>query len=219
MIKFDPLGWIEHIVPMPWLHRIIRAAMVSVVLVFLVLRIRQYHDFFSKPLWLAETLLFVVLLIAFTVRRDPVNRSQGFREIIIPLVGSLLPFLMLLTRPNPWIAGNANRLVAVFLCMTISTGITAWSMWVLRHSFSITVEARSLVTRGPFRWVRHPVYLGEVLSAAAVVVWRWSWMNFAVLMLFVIIQLLRSWWEESKLMMAFPDYRFFASRSWWFWQR
>jgi protein-S-isoprenylcysteine O-methyltransferase Ste14 len=217
MKKFDPLGWIENIVPMPWLHRIIRATMVAIVLVFLVLRIRQYHNFFWKTLWLAETLLFVVLLIAFLVRRDPVDRSRGIREILIPLIGSALPFLLLLTRPNAWITENINRLAAIFLCMTMSTGFTAWAMWVLRHSFSITVEARSLVTRGPFQWVRHPVYLGEMLSATAVVVWRWSWMNTGILLLFGIIQLLRSRWEESKLMKVFPDYRVFAAKSRWFW--
>jgi len=59
----------------------------AVVLGFLVVRIRQYHDYAFKPLWLAEALLFAVLGIAFMVRSDHVDRSSGVVEIIVPAEG------------------------------------------------------------------------------------------------------------------------------------
>jgi protein-S-isoprenylcysteine O-methyltransferase Ste14 len=214
----DPLGWFARIVPMQLLHRIIRGFMIAVLLVFLFLRIRHYHTFFWKPLWLAETLLFVVLIIAFTIRQDPVDRSRGIKEIVVPLIGSALPFVLLRTEPSFRIAGNRGVLTAIFVWMTFATGLTTWGMWTLRRSFSITVEARELVIIGPYRWVRHPVYLGEMLSAAAVLVWRWSLLNLAVFALFTAIQLLRSRWEETKLLNSFPAYRKFAARSRWFWR-
>jgi protein-S-isoprenylcysteine O-methyltransferase Ste14 len=218
MIKFDPIGWFEPIVPLPWLHRIIRLAALAIVSGFLVVRIGQYHYYFWKPLWAAETLLFTVVVIAFIVRSNPVDRSQGVKEIIVPLIGSALPFALLKTHPTPWIAGDMSRLTAVFLWMTLATFLTIWSMWTLRRSFSITIEARGLVTRGPYRWVRHPVYLGEILAATSVVVWRWSWLNLTILTLFVSIQMLRARWEESKLTKAFLNYRERLTRSWWFWK-
>jgi protein-S-isoprenylcysteine O-methyltransferase Ste14 len=218
MIRFDPLGWFEHVIPMAWLHRIIRACALVIVLWFFVIRIGQYRYFFFKPLWAAETLLFAVVAIAFIVRSNPVDRSQGAKEIIVPLIGSALPFGLLFTYPTPWIVSNTGYLMAVFLCMTLSTGFTVWGMWTLRHSFSITVEARELVAHGPYRLVRHPIYLGEIMSAVSVVVWRYSWLNLFILTLFVIVQLLRSYWEESKLGKIFPDYsECFAGRL-WFWK-
>jgi len=218
MIRFDPIGWFERIIPSEWMHRIIRLSAFVIILYFLIIRIGQYHNYFFKPLWLVETLLFTVLVIAFIVRSNPVDRSQGIREIIIPLIGSFLPFCLLKTHPSTLIAGDAGLLTAVFLWMTLATSLTTWGMWTLRHSFSITVEARGLVTRGPYRWVRHPVYLGEILAATSVVVWRWSWINLAILLLFVIIQLLRSRLEESKLEKVFPVYRDILSKSRWFWK-
>jgi protein-S-isoprenylcysteine O-methyltransferase Ste14 len=215
MKTFDPFGWLEQVMPAQWLHRIVRAAALVVVLSFFVMRLGQYHDYFFKPLWLAETLLFGVLAIAFAVRRDPVDRSRGVQEIIIPLIGSVLPFGFLFTQPSAWLIGNTGWLTALFCWMTVATGFTAWGMWSLRYSFSITVEARELVNSGPYRWVRHPVYLGEVLAAAAVVVWRWSILNLFLFVLFVIIQLLRARWEEEKLLRVFPEYRRFAGESWW----
>lgn len=218
MNSFDPFGWMEQLVPAQWLHRIIRAAMVGVMLCFLIVRIGQYHAFFFKPLWLAETLLFMVLAIAFAVRRDPVDRSRGVAEIIVPLVGSVLPFGLLTTSPSIWMWGNSTLLIMIFLWMTIATLFTTWSMWILRRSFSITVEARALVTAGPYRWVRHPVYIGEVMAVFAVMVWRMSILNITIFTLFVSIQGLRAYWEEQKLLRTLPDYRNFADRSWWFWK-
>jgi protein-S-isoprenylcysteine O-methyltransferase Ste14 len=217
MIKFDPFGWFGHIVPSAWLYRIINACLFTVVLGFLVVRIGQYRSFFFKPLWATETILFDVLAFAFIIRSNPVARSQGIREIIVPLTGSILPFGLLLSHPSPWIAGNRDLLTAVVIWMTLSTGFTVWGMWTLRHSFSITVEARELVSTGPYRWVRHPIYTGEILSAFSVAFLRFSWFNIFILAVFVIIQLSRSYWEESKLKKVFPDYRNSTGRSPWFW--
>jgi protein-S-isoprenylcysteine O-methyltransferase Ste14 len=215
MNKFDPFGWLGQVVPVKWLHRIIRTGVLLVILIFLVMRIRQYDQFLFKPLWAAETLLYIIVAIAFAVRSDPVDRSRGVAEIIVPLIGSVLPFALLTKAPGAWILGKPFLLKVVFCWMAIAEGFTAWSIWSLRRSFSITVEARAVVTHGPYRWVRHPVYLGEILAAAAVVAWRWSLLNIAIFILFVIIQLLRARWEESKLRRTFPEYTTFSARSKW----
>jgi len=218
MSRFDPLGWLENIVPIAWLHRIIRLCAFMIFVGFFIVRIGQYRYFFFKPLWAAETLLFAVLAIAFLVRSNPVDRSRGINEIIVPLIGSILPFGLLLTYPSPWIVCNKGFLTAIFLWMSLATGLTVWGMWTLRRSFSITVEARCLVTRGPYRLVRHPIYLGEILAAVSVFVLRYSWLNAFILTLFVLIQLSRSYLEENKLKRIFPEYNDNLGRSLWFWK-
>jgi protein-S-isoprenylcysteine O-methyltransferase Ste14 len=217
MISFDPIGWFEKIIPQHCLHRIIRLGALAVILYFIALRVSQYIYYFWKPLWAAETLIFIVVFIAFIIRINPVDHSRGIREIVIPLIGSVLPFGLLNTYPTPWIIADLNRLTAVFIWMSVATFFTAWGMWTLRRSFSITVEARSLVTKGPYRLVRHPVYLGEILAAVSIVVWRWSWINVVILSLFILIQMMRARWEELKLLRTFPEYKEVMAKSLWFW--
>ena len=216
-LRFDPFAWLTCILPEPALHRFIRGGMIVTLALFLATRIREYPLFFLKSLWLAETTLFVVLMAAFILRSPPRERSRGVREIVIPLVSSLLPFMLLLSPPAPSIVANHSLLSGISWWMTAATCLTVWGIWTLRRSFSITVEARSLVTGGPYRFVRHPVYLGEILAAAGVTLLRFSLLNAAILPLFVSLQLLRSHWEESKLTRNFPEYRSFAARSPWFW--
>jgi protein-S-isoprenylcysteine O-methyltransferase Ste14 len=213
--RFDPFGWLEKWIPTRYLHRSIQLGVIAILIVFLKDRIGQYNDFLVKPLWVVETLIFVAFLVSYAIRIDPLERSRGFREIVVPLIGGALPFALLLTAPNQWIAGSSYRLHAVFYWMTAASSLTLWGLWTLRRSFSITVEARALVTGGPYRWVRHPIYLGEMLAAAGVLIWRFSLPNLAILIIFVQVQILRARWEESKLMKIFPEYKDYAAQSWW----
>ncbi len=218
MMVFDPFGWAARSFPEKWLHRLIRAVAIAVFGVFLARRIGQYDDFLLKPLWVVETLVYLVLASAFLLRLDPVDRARGMRDIVVPLAGGLLPFALLFVPPNPAVAADPILLHGVFWWMTAATALTIWGIWTLRSSFSITVEARALVTAGPYRWLRHPVYAGELLAAAAVMVRRFSLSNLALFVLFVAVQLWRSRWEEQKLSRVFPAYRDWARTRLWFWR-
>ena len=219
MSPFDPFGWLARFIPERRLHLLLRAGGVILFAAFLILRLRQYRGFLLKPLWAAETAIFAGLLLAYLIRSEPRERSRGVKEILLPLAVAALPFALLATSPSPAVTARRPLLLAVFWAMTLSSALTAWGIWTLRRSFSITVEARDLVTEGPYRWVRHPVYLGEVLSAAIVTAWRPSLANGVLLVLFAGLQLYRSRLEERKLALAFPEaYPAWAHRTWWLWR-
>jgi protein-S-isoprenylcysteine O-methyltransferase Ste14 len=217
-MTFDPFGRAERYLSATALHRLVRGFMVLLLGAFLVHRLTQYRLFAVRALWLAETLLFVVLIAAYLFRTAPIDRSRGVREIVVPLAGSALPFLLLISPTHPAVTANRPLLYALLWGMTVATGLTVWGMWSLRRSFSITVEARQLVTGGPYRIVRHPIYTGEILAAAAVAAIRLSSANLLLLLTFIVLQLWRTRLEETKLTLAFPDYREFARRSRWFWR-
>jgi protein-S-isoprenylcysteine O-methyltransferase Ste14 len=203
---FDPFGWLEKWIPGHLLHFLIRLGVIAIAIVFLIHRIAQYHNFLVKPLWAVETFIFFAILISYAIRTEPRERSSGIKEILIPLIGAVTPFALLLTPPSPWTYHNIYGLYAVFYWMTATTALTLWGIWTLRRSFSITVEVRTLVTNGPYRWLRHPIYLGETLTAVGVLVWRFSLQSLAIFLTFVIIQILRARWEEDKLKKHFSNY-------------
>ena len=99
--------------------------------------------------------------------------------------------------------------------MTVTTALTLWGLWTIRRSFSITVEARDLVISGPYRWIRHPIYSGEILTALAIAVWRFSLLSFFIITSFIVIQMLRAKWEEGKLAQVFPGYSIYAAKTSW----
>lgn len=217
MKTFDPFGRLEKYFSAGTLHLAIRAGVVLVLAALILYRIKAWNHYFFKPLWAVETIIFIIFLISYATRSEPLQRSRGAREILIPLAGSGLPFALLFSPPHHFVTSQILYVYIIFIWMTAASTLTAWGLWTLRRSFSITVEARKLVTRGPYRFVRHPVYLGEILTAAAVGVWRFSAINLALLALFGTIQLYRSKMEEAKLAKTFPAYADFAAGSRWFW--
>jgi protein-S-isoprenylcysteine O-methyltransferase Ste14 len=213
--EFDPFGWLEKYLSASRLHCLIRISIIALLIFFLYHRISQYGLYLAKPLWFVETLIFVVFIVSYMVRLDPVERSRGVKEIIVPLTGGVLPFTLLFSPPSGIIAAQRLMLQIIFYWMTAATAFTVWGLWTIRRSFSITVEARSLVTGGPYRWVRHPIYLGEILTAFAVTAWRFSLLNIVIFAAFVVIQLLRARWEEEKLVRVFPAYREYCTKAKW----
>jgi protein-S-isoprenylcysteine O-methyltransferase Ste14 len=103
------------------------------------------------------------------------------------------------------LAGDA---IAVIACVWLLTSVLA-----LGRCFGVLPEARGLVTRGPYRLVRHPVYLGELGACVGLAIAVPSPANTAVLCLFAAAQAARMSFEERALTAAFPDYAAYAART------
>ena len=215
---FDPFGWAAGYVPEELLHRGIRIVMSVGCIVFLARRVTEYEHYWVKPLWAAETAIYAILLIAFLIRTRPIDRSRGMAEILVPLAGAVLPFALLFSPPARFVWTNRTLNMGIFWFMAMATALTVWGMWTLRRSFSITVEAREFVAGGPYRFIRHPIYAGEILAAAAVTLWRASWTNTAIMGLFMVLQLARACMEEEKMRRNFPEYGKYAGKVWWVWR-
>jgi protein-S-isoprenylcysteine O-methyltransferase Ste14 len=81
---------------------------------------------------------------------------------------------------------------------------TVWGLAYLRRSFSIIPEARRLVTGGPYRLSRHPVYLGEIATAIGVNLATAGWLSILAIAYFIACELMRMRWEERILALTFP---------------
>jgi protein-S-isoprenylcysteine O-methyltransferase Ste14 len=103
--------------------------------------------------------------------------------------------------------------------ITAGNLIDLWGYTVLTRSFGIVPEARELKTSGPYRFVRHPVYLGQFISQGGV--WfcfaRLHWVWIGMYVVFVAMQLYRSKLEDRVLAEAFGDpCREWQQRTFWF---
>jgi protein-S-isoprenylcysteine O-methyltransferase Ste14 len=97
--------------------------------------------------------------------------------------------------------------------MLAGTLLAFWSAWYLGKSFSLLPQARQLVTTGPYRFVRHPIYLGGLLITFGEVWLRFSPLVVCLNVLFVAAQLVRLRYEEQILAQAFPEYQEYRART------
>lgn len=76
-----------------------------------------------------------------------------------------LPFLVAYLQPLAVDLDQSLRLVGLVIAVA-SAAFGAWAMWSLGRSYGIRMdvfEGHALKTDGPYRLVRHPMYLGIVL--------------------------------------------------------
>lgn len=163
----------------------------------------------------AETLLslcaigYLALLLASYWRKPPpVLERRDWRAVAatalaIDALG--LSVNQPVTRPEA-IGPAAALLIA-------GTLLAAWSALALGRSFSLLPQARALITTGPYRFVRHPMYLGGLLITAGEVWLRFSPLVVALNAIFVAAQLVRLRYEEDLLARAFPEYEAYRRRT------
>jgi protein-S-isoprenylcysteine O-methyltransferase Ste14 len=83
----------------------------------------------------------------------------------------------------------------------------------LGRSFGIMPRARGLVQHGLYKWIRHPIYLGEFLAFGGLLVLSASLLTIAVYGVFVALQLYRLVVEERTLTDAYPSYAEYRART------
>ena len=103
---------------------------------------------------------------------------------------------------------------------TLATGLAAdaialaglavmlWARVVLGRNWSADVtlkEGHELVTGGPYRWVRHPIYSGLLLLALGWAVWRGQWSGFWGLAVLVVLLFIKARSEEQLMIEHFGD--------------
>jgi len=100
--------------------------------------------------------------------------------------------------------------------MWLGLVLRAWAILALGASFRTTVEVdpgQAVVTRGPYRWIRHPSYTGLLLIVAGFCLAAGSWLSLAaclILPLPAIVRRIRV--EEAELERVLGDaYRDYAT--------
>jgi protein-S-isoprenylcysteine O-methyltransferase Ste14 len=165
-------------------------------------------------LQLASQLLSIVFGLAcawaLLIRDLPVQRAAGVLPRLVALGGTFLGASMLrLTMPEMPLLQQA----VVFVLTGLGAGAGAVVLWWLGKSFAIMPEARTLVTSGPYKYVRHPFYAAEIVIVLGMILQYqlpWSLLLGAVV---IALQVARSVYEERILSEAFPEYAAYKART------
>ncbi|MBI4494741.1 MAG: isoprenylcysteine carboxylmethyltransferase family protein [Chloroflexi bacterium] len=158
------------------------------------------------------TAVFLSLVVGlFIVRKPVVGPRSNLLGAVVALGGTFGLVLVgsLTTSQAPWLLLALGAALIFF--GTVFAGV---SLLALGTCFGLFPEARGLVTRGPYRWVRHPVYVGELLSGLGLVLPLLSLPSAAAFGLFCGLQYWRALNEERALEAVFPEYAAYRARTW-----
>ena len=172
------------------------------------------HDWRAAPFaragQFANAVFAGVLIVLFVVRRTPIARPAGWPSRAVGLLGGLAPMAILaVPRAAPSRAIMEFSSLVILLGTLASIAIVFW----LGRCFSILPQARGLVTSGPYRFVRHPLYLAEIVTLFGLM-WQFElpWSGLVVLCA-AAAQFPRMYFEERILRETFPAYADYAART------
>ncbi|MGE3622720.1 MAG: isoprenylcysteine carboxylmethyltransferase family protein [Bdellovibrionales bacterium] len=154
-----------------------------------------------------------VLLIAclYAVRLRPVSKFAGWKATAAALLGAFLMWGLLFLEPRADLpVGFKLTSSALILIGNI------YAIIALRHlgrSFSILPEGRALVTTGPYRFMRHPLYFAEFFATLGAAMVFWSWPAFLLFTAQVTMQFARMHYEEKVLRETFSGYAAYSRRT------
>ena len=77
--------------------------------------------------------------------------------------------------------------------------LNLWALTTLGTVFGISPAQRGLVTEGPYHWLRHPMYSGELLSLTGALFGAFRLWNLVILLIFTATLIWRIFREEQIL--------------------
>ena len=96
--------------------------------------------------------------------------------------------------------------------------LAIWAIYVMRKSkINIAPQPRKnavLVSNGPYRIIRHPMYTSIVVAITPVIISHWDANRFFFLMFLYVNLILKLLFEESLLKKHFTGYTNYSKKTW-----
>jgi protein-S-isoprenylcysteine O-methyltransferase Ste14 len=180
-----------------------------------------------------------LVLYSFLVRRGASARPKGFWENIFPLITVFVPVLgytllflpvvrdLMPRYPEELLRWMSNITPVFpfymnmlgFLLGLLGAAFSIWSIAHLRASFGLRTAVRELVTSGPYRRIRHPLYVGEIIHIFGLSILAATPAAFCLFAFAVSLQVVRAKIEERKFLNAVPEYAEFRRRTGFLWPK
>jgi len=186
--------------------------------------------FFANPARLGYVVLALLLQVVVVIWVPEAGSNRGQAKSTVPrqrlslLLLQVVPLAIVLVAPfcdrrGIAVLGQGNLVRYVGL-VAFAVGILGmhWAEASLDRQFSVEVriqEGHQLVTGGPYRYLRHPRYLGIILFAAGISLVFRSWLALILVAVLSAVLVWRIHDEEMLLHREFgTEWEAYAARSW-----
>jgi protein-S-isoprenylcysteine O-methyltransferase Ste14 len=142
------------------------------------------------------------------------KRDTAVAWLFVAMQFGLLAVMVFYPRDEGWVPTDPMRSVGSGF-MLVGVGVGLWSAVYLGRGLTpspLSNGSTDLVTRGPYRFIRHPMYTSVILLGLGMTVRSGSWIVALAFVALVSLFSVKARWEEVHLVDTFPGYeRYMAS--------
>jgi len=164
----------------------------------------QYGSGLANWIWVAGAGLMGILSL---VRVPPTTSMITVRSVVSTAAMMITPTLI-----RPAAASHGILWDCAVVVELVGVALGQVSRLYLGRSFGLLPANRGIVNSGPFRLMRHPIYVGWFILAAGYAMAYPSWRNLFVIMLTLPFMMWRIVLEE-ELLTQDPDYRSYCEKT------
>jgi len=154
---------------------------------------------------------FYMLLALLIITRLPAKaQADGLMPRIAAFVGTYLPWTITFFGKTDQALPNFASTACVLVGMVMM-------LVTVRHlggAFSLVPQARAVVQTGPYRWIKHPLYLAEEIAVLGVMLQYLTLVTVIVFVLHICVQVCRIVYEEDLLRRNCPEYSNYEASRW-----
>jgi protein-S-isoprenylcysteine O-methyltransferase Ste14 len=170
-----------------------------------------YHEAAPSVIVCKFCLMSFYLVLFFLLMARPPAKSQV--HSIMPRVAAFAGTY------TPWTIGffpayhSTSLSLVATVCIVSGMVLAIITVLHLGTAFSLVPQARSVVRSGPYRCLRHPLYLAEEIAIVGALLQFLSPITVVIFLIHIGVQLCRIVYEERLLRLTFPEYASYAMTS------
>ncbi|MBK1722525.1 methyltransferase family protein [Thiocystis violacea] len=194
----------------------------------------------SYLLYFITAIAFDALVFySFIVRNEAKSRPEGLLENLFPLITVFVPVigftLLFFPSMHALLPGYSPETLAWLSAITpfygfylslvgfvlgfIGAGASIWALSYLKRSFGLRAAVRTLVTEGPYKRIRHPLYVGEIIHILGVAILSGTPVGLWLFAVSVVLQVIRAKIEERKFLRTLPEYATYRASTGFLWPK